>query len=462
MNPELTAVLGLAAAVALLILLVVRTKVHAVLALVIAASVAGLSAGMPPDVVIGSITQGFGSTLATIGLVIGLGVMMGRVMEASGASEKLAYTLIRWLGRRREEWALSGAGFIISIPIFVDSAFVILTPLVKSLSRTSGRSVLTLGIAMAGGLIVTHHAVPPTPGPLGAAGIFGVGVGEMILWGVVLTLPSLVVVTLYARIMGPRIEAMIESDTGETLSPVQAFEEFESRVAVRDQKLPPLLLAVLPIFAPIVLIFANTASANLTRAGVLDLPATLVSIATFIGNPVIALLIGVLLAVYGLTRNQSRQDTLEDLEKGVQSAGIILLVTGAGGALGAVLRDSGSGEAVGRWVAGLPLPAVLVPFVIASVVRLIQGSGTVAIITGASISAPILAQVPDVNMVLAAQAACLGALLFSYFNDSFFWVANRLLGVRQVKHQMLVWSVPTTLAWGTSLVALLAANWWSS
>ncbi len=458
MNTELTAVIGLAAAVALLILFVLKTKVHAVLALVIAASIAGLAAGMAPDAVIGSITEGFGSTLATIGLVIGLGVMMGRILEASGAAEKLAYTLIRWVGKKKEEWALAVAGFIISIPIFVDSAYVILSPLVKSLSRTAGRSVLTLGIALAGGLILTHHAVPPTPGPLGAAGIFGVGVGEMILWGVVLTIPSLILVTIYAKVMGPRIEAMVEADTGERLTPGEAFEEFQARAGEREKELPSLFLSLLPIFVPIVLIFLNTVSTNLTDAGVLDLPGGVVSVAAFIGNPVIALLAGVLIAVYGLTRHQARQDTLDDMEKGVQAAGIILLVTGAGGALGAVLRDSGTGDSIGEWVAGLPLPTILVPFLIASVVRLIQGSGTVAIITGASISAPILEQVPDVNMVLAAQAACLGALLFGYFNDSFFWVVNRMLGVTNAKHQMLVWSVPTTIAWGTSMVMLLGAS----
>ncbi|GAA1155332.1 GntP family permease [Nesterenkonia sandarakina] len=457
-SSELAAIIGLAAAVALLIFFVLRTKIHAVLALIIAASIAGLAAGMAPDEVIDSITTGFGSTLATIGLVIGLGVMMGRILEVSGAAEKLAYTLIRWLGKKKEEWALAGAGFIISIPIFVDSAYVILSPLVKSLSRTTGRSILTLGISLAGGLILTHHAVPPTPGPLGAAGIFGVSIGEMILWGIILTLPALFLIVLYAKIMGPRIEAMIEADTGEALTPTEAFDEFQVRAEEREKQLPSLFLAILPILLPIVLIFFNTLSAYIADAGILDLPATLVSIAAFIGNPVIALLAGVLVAIYGLTRRQSRQGTLDDMEHGVQAAGIILLVTGAGGALGAVLRDSGTGDSIGAWVAGLPLPTIMIPFLIATVVRIIQGSGTVAIITAASISAPILAQVPDVNMVLAAQAAALGSLFFGYFNDSFFWVVNRMLGVKNAKHQMLVWSIPTTIGWATTLVMLLIAS----
>lgn len=452
------AVVGLAVAVALLIFLVIRTKVHAVMALVIAASVAGLAAGMAPDAVIASITEGFGSTLATIGLVIGLGMMMGRILEASGAAEKLAITLVRGLGKKKEEWALAATGFIVSIPIFLDSAYVILSPLIKSLSRSTGRSILTLGIALGGGAALTHHAVPPTPGPLGAAGIYGVSVGEMIIWGLVLTIPSVLVTTLYAKIMGPRIEAMIYADSGEKLTPQEAFEEFRGLAEEREKELPPLVLSMLPIFVPILLIFLNTVTAALNDSGALNLPDVLVSVTTFVGNPVIALLVGVLIAIYGLTRRQKREGTLADMEKGVEGAGIILLVTGAGGALGAVLRDSGTGDAIGEWVSGLPLPAILVPFLIASVVRVIQGSGTVAIITSASISAPILAQIPDVNMVLAAQAACLGALLFSYFNDSFFWVINRMLGVTNAKYQMLVWSIPTTIAWGSSMVLLLVAS----
>lgn len=450
-----TAIIGLVVAIAVLILLVLRTKVHALIALIIAASIAGLSAGMSPDDAIRSITSGFGSTLSTIGLVVGFGVMMGAILEASGAAERLALTLIKWLGRRKEEWALAVAGYIISIPIFVDSAFVILNPLVKALARSSQRSVLTLGIALAGGMVLTHHAVPPTPGPLGAAGIYGVNVGDMIWSGLVLTLPALVTVTLYAKAMGPRIEAMIATDTGDALSAQDAFAEFTELADERSKHLPSFGLSMLPIIAPIVLIFLNTGVGALNTVNDALVPDWVVASASFIGNPVIAVGVGLLIAIFGLSRGTSRHDTLAIMEKGIDSAGIILLVTGAGGALGAVLRDSGVGQYIGEWVAGLPLPSILIPFLIATMVRLVQGSGTVAIITSASLSAPILAQIPDVNMILAAQAACLGAMIFSYFNDSLFWVVNRMLGVKEVKHQMLTWSVPTTIAWATSLVAIL-------
>lgn len=167
-----------------------------------------------------------------------------------------------------------------------------------------------------------------------------------------------------------------------------------------------------------------------------------------------------MLAVYTLVPRMDKHTTAERLEEGLQSAGIILLVTGAGGALGAILRDSGAGQQLAEQVANLPISPILIPFIVATLVRLIQGSGTVAMITAASISAPILAQIPGINMLLAAQAATMGSLFFGYFNDSLFWVVNRMMGVSDVKQQMVVWSVPTTIAWaiggtGVALINLL-------
>ncbi len=259
-----TAIYGLAFAIFILIVLVLRTKIHPVLALVIAASISGMSAGMAPEAVVKSITTGFGATLSTIGLVIGFGVMMGRILEISGAAERMALSFVRFLGEKREEWAMTATGYIVSIPIFCDSAFVILSPLVRALSQNTGKSLLTLGIALAGGLMLTHHAVPPTPGPLGVAGIFGIDIGLMIFWGVVLTLPSTFVLIWYARFMGPRIEAMIQRDTGETLS--VAYQQFAEAEKARSPELPPLWLSVMPIVVPIVLIFVNTLIGGIVKA----------------------------------------------------------------------------------------------------------------------------------------------------------------------------------------------------
>ncbi|MEW4305851.1 GntP family permease [Rossellomorea marisflavi] len=450
---------GLVVGVILLIFFVVKTKIHAFLALIISASVTGIIGGMAPDKVVGEISTGFGTTLGSIGVVIGFGVMMGKILELSGAAERLAYSLVKTLGKKKEEWAMAAAGYLISIPIFVDSAFVILNPLVKALSRKTGKSVVGLGVALGVGLVATHHAVPPTPGPLGVAGIFGVDIGMMILSGLVFGLGIIIVGVFYAKWIGKKIYQLPAEEGDEFIRPSkqEAYIEFLELEAERTKDLPSLTKSLMPIVFPILLIFFNTTLTALADAGTVSVNAQLLSYIKFFGNPVIAVGIGLIIAIYTLTNNMKRLDTLDRMEEGIKSSGIILLVTGAGGALGNILRASGSGDYIAEQISQLALPAILVPFLIATIVRLVQGSGTVAMITAASISAPIIAQL-DVNLVLAAQACALGAMIFSYFNDSLFWVLNRMLGIKNVKEQILVWSVPTTLAWGVSLVMLLVAD----
>ncbi|MHA6261200.1 GntP family permease [Sporosarcina sp. CAU 1771] len=455
MSPEAQMILGLVIGVIALILLVIKTKIHAFLALIIAASLTGIIGGMEPVKVADTIAAGFGGTLGSIGIVIGFGVMMGRILEVSGAAERLAYTLIRLVGKKKEEWAMAIAGYIVSIPIFVDSAFVILNPLVKALSRRTGKSVVTLGVALGIGLVATHHAVPPTPGPLGVAGIFGVDIGLMIGWGLIFSMPIIFFGVLYAQWIGKRIY-QIPSEEGAEKDFVRpttqtAYEEFVAVTDERLKELPSLFRSTLPIFLPIVLIFLNTTLVAM------DINGGWIDFVLFLGKPIIAVGLGLVAAIYALAGEMRREEALDRMEEGMTTAGIILLVTGAGGALGQVLRESGAGDYIAAEIASLPLPAILIPFFVATVVRLIQGSGTVAMITAASISAPILMNL-DVNMVLAAQAAALGAMAFSYFNDSMFWVVNRMLGITNVKEQILVWSVPTTIAWAVSLGSLLIAN----
>lgn len=452
-------IIGLIIGITLLILLVLKTKVHVFLALIIAASVTGIIGGMAPNDVVSTITSGFGGTIGSIGIIIGFGVMMGRLLEVSGAAEKLAYTLIKTLGKRKEEWAMAAAGYITSIPIFVDSAFVILNPLVKALSTKTGKSVISLGVALAIGLAATHHAVPPTPGPLGVAGIFGADVGLMIIAGLIFAIPIVIVGVLYAKWVGNKIYQLPADNEEGFVRPdkKQVYEEFVKASSEREKELPSLTKSIMPILVPIILIFINTTFSALHDSDILSMNETVLSYIKFFGNPVIAVAIGLLVAIYTLSNHVSRSETLDRMEEGIKTAGIILLVTGAGGALGEVLRVSGTGDFIAQQIATWSIPAILVPFLIATIVRLVQGSGTVAMITAASISAPIVATL-DVNIVLAAQAAALGAMIFSYFNDSLFWVVNRMLGIKNVKEQMLVWSVPTTIAWGVSLVMIVAAD----
>lgn len=444
-------ILGLVIGVFLLVIFVLKTKIHAFLALIISATVTGIVGGMTPTAVTDAITEGFGSTLGEIGIVIGFGVMLGRILEVSGASERLAYSFIKMLGKRKEEWAMAITGYIVSIPVFVDSAFVILTPLVKAISKKTGKSVLAIGVSLGVGLVVTHSMVPPTPGPLGVAGIFDIDLGQMIFWGMLLSIPTVAAGVIYAKWLGSKIY-QVPDEAGTGWERPDVPETLDELVEMEEQKnLPSLFKSMMPIFLPIILIFLNT----VISATDLEGPAS--EYIQLVGSPIVAVAIGLIFAIYALTGNVNRVDTLDRMEEGIQSAGIILLVTGAGGALGNVLTESGAGDYIAESLVDTSIPLVLLPFVIASLVRLVQGSGTVAMITAASISAPILDGV-DVNMVLAALAATSGTLVFSYFNDSLFWVVNRMLGIKNVKEQLLTWSIPTTIAWLVSFVFLILAS----
>lgn len=445
-------ILGLVVGIALLIFFIMKTKIHAFPALIIAAAVTGLIGGMPPQSVTASISKGFGGTLGSIGIIIGFGVMMGEIFEISGAAERMAITFIKKLGKNREELALAITGFIVSIPIFCDSGFVVLSPLVKAISRKTKKSAVSLGIALALGLVITHSLVPPTPGPVGVAGIFNISVGSFLLWGIILAIPMTLSGMIYGKWIGKKIYQIPNEDSEEGwIRASYQAATLDYDIDEDGKELPSSFAAFAPIIVPVLLILLNTIVTALKLEG------TVISAIKFFGAPVIAVGIGLLVAIFALTNKFTRKETLEKMEFGIKSAGIIILVTGGGGALGMVLRDSGAGNYIAELISKSSVPAILLPFTIATLVRLIQGSGTVAMITAASITAPIIATL-NVNPVFAAIGASIGSLVFSYFNDSYFWVVNRILGIKDAKDQIRVWSVTTTIAWFVGLIELLIVN----
>jgi GntP family gluconate:H+ symporter len=442
---------ALVVGLAVLILLILKTKIHAFLALIIGAIIVGLLAGLGTAETTSAISAGFGGTLGNIGIIIGFGVMMGEVFEMSGAAKKMARTFLKLFGKGREEVALAITGFLVSIPIFVDSGFVILSPIAKALSRSTKKSVISLGVALAGGLVITHSLVPPTPGPLGAAGTSGVDVGQFILLGIVISIPMAIATTLYAKYIGKKIYQIPTEDGEDWIRPEYQEPTYDLSLFDSDEKLPGTFASFLPIIAPIVLILANTVS---QAAGQTD---GIFRVLIFLGTPIVAVGIGLLIAIYVLARSESRKLVLEKMEKGISSAGIIILVTGGGGALGRVLQTSGVGDFIANQISTWHIPVILLPFLIATLIRFAQGSGTVAMITAAGITAPIV-QAAGGNMLLGAFAACIGSLFFSYFNDSLFWVTNRILGIKETPEQIRVWSVTTTIAWATGFVVLMILN----
>lgn len=441
--------IALGVGIVFLMLMILKTKIHTFLALIITAVFVGIAGGMPQDMVISAISSGFGSTLGSIGIIIGFGVMMGQIFEATGAAKTMANTFIKKLGVNKEEEALAITGFLVSIPIYCDSGFVILASLIKALSKASKKSIVSLAVCLAGGLVITHSLVPPTPGPVGAAGIFGANVGLVIIYGMIIAVPMLLAVLAYGKWLGNKIY-QIPGEDGEWIRPALG-KNLEAAEVKLDEELPSATKSFMPIIVPIILILLSTVSKALGVTGQASV------FFQFFGTPIVAVAIGLLLAIFTLASHMERREVIKVMEVGIESAGIIILITGAGGALGQVLRDSGVGNHIAEIIKDLNVPHILLPFIIATIIRFIQGSGTVAMLTAASITAPIMASL-NVNPVMATLSACVGSLFFSYFNDSFFNVVNRTIGIEDPKEQIRVWSITTTIAWAVGLVALLILN----
>ncbi len=458
--------LGLGLGIAIMVILVMKTKIHSFMALLIAALVAGLIGGMPIATitlengttnvgVINAIKDGFGNTLKSTGIIIGLGVMMGAILEKSGAAERLAYTFIKKVGKNNEEWALTLTGWVVSIPVFADSAQVIFAPLTKGISRVSGKSVVGLALAMSAGLQLTHCLVPPTPGPTTAASMLGVDVGQMIIAGTIISLPMIVAAVYYSKWVGKQIYQIPLENGGyekkeykeEYLKAMDNLDEL-----LNGDNLPSFAMSVAPIAVPLFLILSKT---------FIDLlgynEGSFYPLVQLFGEPIIALAIGAVIATYGLASDKSQKEVMSIFNDSFKDVGIILLITGAGGALGNVIRVSGIGDALGQVVLTWPIPAVLIPVIIAALMRIALGSATVAITTAASLTAPMIG-VLGIPPLLAAQAACIGAISFSYFNDSGFWVFNGMFGVTELKDQLRCKTAISLIMAGIGVVELLLAT----
>lgn len=449
-------IIALIVGLILLIGLIMKTKIHTFLALIITALFIGIAGGMEWEDVIESVTGGFGGTLGSIGIIIGFGVMMGQVFEISNAAKRMASSFIKTFGKGKEDIAMAVTGFLVSIPIFCDSGFVVLFPIAKALSATTKKSVITLGLALASGLVITHTVVPPTPGPVGAAGIFGANVGSVILWGIVVAIPMVTVSLLYARWYGKKLYQISDQD-GEWIRPSNiGLTEGKAYDFKDSEDMPSTLKAFMPIIIPIILILINTIIGAFSKTRGLEITG-LYSVLSFLGTPIVAVGIGLIVAILTLTTGMSKEKVTKELEVGIQSAGIIILVTGGGGALGRVLTDSGVGTQIAESISKMNINPLLLPFIISTIIRFIQGSGTVAMLTSASISAPIVLAL-GINPVFATLSACVGSVFFSYFNDSMFWVVNRSLGLSDAKEQLRGYSIVTTLAWAAGFITIVILN----
>ncbi|ABO67195.1 MULTISPECIES: GntP family permease [Geobacillus] len=419
------------AGISLLLFLIIRSKLHAFVALLLVSLLVGAAAGMPLDKVIESIQNGMGGTLGFVAVVVGLGAMFGQMLEVSGGAERLAQTLINKFGENKAQWALGLTGFIVAIPVFFDVGFIILVPIVYGLARKTGRSLLYYGIPLLAGLAVTHSFVPPTPGPIAVADLIGADLGWVILFGFIAGLPAMIVAgPLFGKYIAKKIHATVPD-----------YMDMKEKQWEKD--LPGFGTIAGIIFIPLVLILLNTVSGAVLPEG-----NGIRTFLTFLGHPFVALTIATLLAFYllGQKRGFTKQEVQDIATKSLEPAGIIILVTGAGGVFKQILIDSGVGKVLADMMATSSLPPIVLAFLIAAIVRVSQGSATVAMVTAAGLIAPLIETLglsgPILGMIVIAIAA--GATILSHVNDSGFWLVNRYFGL-DVKDTLKSWTVMETL-----------------
>jgi GntP family gluconate:H+ symporter len=398
-------VIALVVVVVLMVVAAGKYNFHPFLSLLLAGIVMGFVGGLNESEITDTLMNGFGKTLGSIGVIIAFGTIIGAYLEKSGGAKTLANWALKIIGKNRSVLAMNITGFIVSIPVYCDSGFIILSSLNKAISKKTKIPLVVLGVSLAAGLYATHVFVPPTPGPLAATAALDADLGLVIMLGLVIAIPVSLVGFLWATF----IENKIKIKTPEVLVDEPSTE-----------KIPKTGLAFAPIIVPIVLIALKSISNYPTHPFG---EGTITAIINFIGNPVIALFIGVFLA-FNLKGKNTKETHSNWVTSGLKEAGIIILITGAGGAFGAILRAAGIGEIIGSSFSNLEI-GLLLPFLIAAVLKTAQGSSTVSIITTAAIIAPVLGSFgldSSLGRALSVLSIGAGAMTVSHLNDSFFWV----------------------------------------
>ncbi|NQZ44511.1 MAG: GntP family permease [Flavobacteriaceae bacterium] len=401
-------------AIAFIIFTTIRFKMHPVFSLTLTALLTGFFLGMSPESIIKAMTEGFGKTLSGIGLVIAFGTVIGTYLEKSGATTVLANVFLKAIGLKRSPLALNLAGYVISIPVFCDSGFIILSSLNKALSKKTGLPMLVFAVSLATGLYAAHVFVPPTPGPLAAAAMLDADLGTVLLLGLAVSLPVSLTGYIWARLVGKSLKSDSEVPEQDVLEQPQSPK-------------PTAFHAFLPLLSPVVLIALKSIANYPTHP--FGQEAFFKAI-DFLGNPIIALLVGVLFA-FLLGRKIVDDSKKTWVPLALKQAGLIILITGAGGAFGAILRTIDLAGLLAL-ESGTGISGLLIAFAIAALLKTAQGSSTVAIITTAAIFAPLLTAfslTDTVEVALTVLAIGAGAMTVSHINDSYFWVVSQFSGM---------------------------------
>ncbi len=468
-----TLLLIAAAAVAVLLFLIMKVRLHAFIALVLVSLLTAVAAGIPLALVPTALTSGFGSTLASVALLVGFGVMLGRLLEITGGAQVLADTLINRFGEERAPFALGVAALLFGFPIFFDAGLVVFLPIIITVARRFGGSVLYYALPAAGAFAAMHAIVPPHPGPVAAGTVLGGDIGVVLLVGLpVAVLSWYVGVYLVSRWLGARIDVPLPdlllgpvnggrdagTDTGAGTG-TDGSTGTTTTTTASTTVAPPAFSTVLGLLlVPLVLIALNTVLTTLVTAGTIDEGNSLVEGLQLVGQTPVALLITLLLAIATIgRRGRTLSETTHVLDEALGPICSIILITGAGGMFGGVLRASGIGEALTSSLSDLGMPLLLQAFLIATALRVAQGSATVALTTAAGLIASQAAGLHDVRVALLVIAVAAGATVLSHVNDSGFWLVSRFFGMDE-KTTLKTWTVMETTL-GLSAFAAAAVLW---
>jgi len=473
-------VLAMAIGIVVMMGLIIFTKMHAFPSLIISAILIGILAlpymgeGVDLAGVISAVTSGFGGTMASIGVVIGFGCIMGIFLEKSGAAKRMALTILKLVGVKNCDVVLGLTGFVVSIPVFCDSGFVILSSLAKEFSRLTKKSMVGLGGILGMGLYITHFMVPPTPGPLAVVSTFqqagmNIDLGLFILCGLAISVPLFIFSVFLFRHFGKKYPDLVvpyEIDRSKyTEAQLEVLDKIDAKTKAGEalvnadfeallsaEKLPSAGLSFATLLVPIVLIFANTLVGQI---GALSGTA-FATIVKFLGQPVVALFISLCMGAFWLCKEYDKATCIGLMNEACKDAGPIVFITAAGGALGAIIKTIGAAGIMADWIVATGVPGILVPIIIGVIMRFPQGSGTTAMITGSAIIAPMVGAL-GINPYLAALALCLTTMCPSYLNDSYFHVVTNFSGM-DIKTSLKTWSIGSILvpAFGSIIFIILS------
>jgi len=430
MTPDTRLLLYALGAVIALIVLIARFKWHPFVALIVVSLVMGVAAGMPPGDAVKSFQDGVGATLGFIAVVVGLGTMLGKMMAESGAATRIATTLIDLFGVRRVHWAVMFVAFIVGIPVFFQMGFVLLIPLVFTIARRTGMSLIKIGIPLVAGLSVVHGMMPPHPAAMLAVTAYKADVGRTILYGLLVGLPTAALAgPIFAAWVAPRIVLPAENPLARQL-------EGES-----VQEMPGFGISVFTVLIPVILMLLASA-ADIT----LDPASSVRSALHFIGHPIVALLLALLFSFWSLGRPRhfTRAEVMKFCNDCLAPTATILLVIGAGGGFNQVLVQSGVGRAIADVAIGSHASPLVLAWIVAALIRVATGSATVAMTTAAGIVAPIAAAMPGTHAELLVLATGAGSLVLSHVNDSGFWLIKEFFNMT-VPQTLKTWTVAETI-----------------